>query len=453
MSVASADSNVLSRASGLEYPCVDSGEGMWLRLDDGTRVLDGCSGGAMTTCLGHANPRVAAAAAEQAAAFPYAYNHHFTNRPQELLADRLVQLADGMARVKFTSGGSEANEAALRLARSYHVERGDEARWRVISPAQAYHGATMGALALSGRPSLQRPHDGYLAAHLHLPPSSWRFDPTGRAALDELDHALAEAGPETVAAVFCEPVGGAALPGHVPPDRFWEGLAERRERHGFLVCFDEIVTGVGRTGTWFAGERLPIAPDVVTVGKGLGAGHAPLSAALCTGPVYDAIAAGSRAFDLGHTWDGAPLPCAVGLAVIEEIEARGLVERVAERGPALRDELEAALAESEIVREVRGRGFLLGIDLVDPRDGESILPDDLAASEIVDAAALRHGLLTTSTHSNADGFAGDQTLLAPAYVATDEELSLLVERFAEALADAEEEIKAALREGAPAGSG
>jgi adenosylmethionine-8-amino-7-oxononanoate aminotransferase len=291
---AAAASSVLARDSGLTYPSVESAEGMWLQLADGRRILDACSGGAMTTCLGHANPRITEAAAAQAAAIPYAYNHHFTNRPQELLADRLVALAPPMARVKLTSGGSEANEAALRLARSYHTERGDDARWRVISPAQAYHGATMGALALSGRPTLQRPHGDYLAPHLHLPPSSWRFDPTGQGALDDLDEALAAAGAETVAAVFCEPVGGAALPGHVAPDRFWEGLAERRDRCGFLVCFDEVVSGVGRAGSWFAGEQLPIEPDIVTTGKSLGAGHAPVAATLCSARVYEAIAAGSR---------------------------------------------------------------------------------------------------------------------------------------------------------------
>jgi adenosylmethionine-8-amino-7-oxononanoate aminotransferase len=450
---AAAASSVLARDSGLTYPSVESAEGMWLQLADGRRILDGCSGGAMTTCLGHAHPRITEAAAAQAAAIPYAYNHHFTNRPRELLADRLVALAPPMARVKLTSGGSEANEAALRLARSYHTERGDDARWRVISPAQAYHGATMGALALSGRPTLQRPHGDYLAPHLHLPPSSWRFDPTGQGALDDLDEVLAAAGAETVAAVFCEPVGGAALPGHVAPDRFWEGLAERRDRCGFLVCFDEVVSGVGRAGSWFAGEQLPIEPDIVTTGKSLGAGHAPVAATLCSARVYEAIAAGSREFDLGHTWDGAPLPCAVGLAVVDEIDARGLIGRVAERGPALREDLEAALTGNEIVREVRGRGFLLGIDLVDPGDGESILPDELRAHEIVDDAALRHGVMVTSTHSNPDGYAGDQTTIAPAYVAGDEELAMLVERVAAALMDAEREIKQALAETTPNRSG
>lgn len=399
----------------------------------------------MVACLGHGVPEVVAAAAEQAERISYFYNHHFTNQPQERLAERLLDVAaPEMARVRFVSEGSEANETALQLARLYHVERGEPGRWRVISPAQAYHGSTMGTLALSGRRTLQEPYTPYLAEHLHIPPSTWRFDPTGEAALEELDRRLEEAGPETVAAFFCEPVSAAALPAYSPPDRFWEGLAERRERHGFLVCLDEVVTGMGRVGTWLAAHQLPIQPDIVAIGKGLGAGYAPLGAVLCTREVYDALDRGSREFDLGHTWDGAPLSSAVGLAVLDLMVSRGLVERVRDRGPSLREQLETALAGSEIVREVRGRGFLLGVELVDPRDGESFLPVELDAASLVDDTAFEHGLLVTSTHPQADGFAGDQVLLAPAYVSTDGELAEMVDRLRTTIADVETAIKGSL---------
>ena len=399
----------------------------------------------MVTCLGHGVPELVAAAADQAGRISYFYNHHFTSEPQERLAARLLEVAaPEMERVRFVSGGSEAIETALQLARLYHVERGETARWRVISPAQSYHGSTMGTLALSGRRALQEPYAPYLASHLHLTPSSSRFDPTGEAALHELDRVLEEAGPDTVAAFLCEPVSAAALPGYSPPDRFWQGLDERRRQHGFLICFDEVVTGMGRTGTWLAAHQLPIESDIVAVGKGLGGGHAPLGAALCSQPVYDAIDRGSREFDLGHTWDGAPLSCAVGLAVLDLLAERDLVQRVRERGPSLRDELEAALDGSEIVREVRGRGFLLGVELADPRDGDSFLPVELDAASLVDDAALEHGLLVTSTHPQADGFAGDQTLLAPAYVSTDAELTEMVERSAATIHDVERTLKTLL---------
>jgi len=443
--IRSDDTRVFPRFLDLSAPSIERGDGVWLTTTDGHRILDACSGGAMVACLGYGVPEIVAAAAEQAERLSYFYNHHFTSEPQERLADRLLEVvAPAMARVRLVSGGSEANETALQLARLYHFERGETARWRVISPAQSYHGSTMGTLALNGRRALQEPYTPYLASHLHIPPSTWRFDPTGEAALAELDRLLEETGPETVAAFFCEPVSAAALPGASPPDRFWEGLEERRERHGFLICFDEVVTGIGRVGTWLAADQLPIQPDIVAIGKGLGAGYAPLGAVLCREHVYDAIDRGSREFDLGHTWDGAPLSSAVGLAVLDLLDQRGLVGRVRDRGPALRDELETALEGSEIVREVRGRGFLLGVELVDPRDGESFLPDELDAASLVDDTALDLGLLVTSTHPQADGFAGDQTLLAPAYVSTDDELSEIVDRFRATIESAERSIKAAL---------
>jgi adenosylmethionine-8-amino-7-oxononanoate aminotransferase len=452
--IRSDDTSVFRRLLDLEYPNIERGEGVWLYATDGRAILDACSGGAMVTSLGSGTPEVIAAAAEQAERISYMYAHHFTNEPQERLADRLIEVAvPEMARVRFVSGGSEANETALRLARSYHVERGQADRWRVISPAQAYHGSTMGTLGLTGRRALQEPHTPYLAAHAHIPPATWRFDPSGQAALDALDRVLDDVGPETVAAFFCEPVGAAALPAYSPPQRFWQGLAERRERHGFLICFDEIVTGMGRVGTWLAAHQLPIEPDIVTLGKGLGAGYAPLGAVLCREEVYDALAQGSREFDLGHTWDGAPLPCAVGLAVLEVILERGLVERVRERGPALRDELETALAGIEMVREVRGRGFLLGVELVDPRDGASFLPHELEAGELVERTAMQRGLLVLSTHSTPDGYTGDQVVLAPPFVSTDAELAEMVRRFAATIGDVEQTVKGSLDRFPAAGRG
>src|ERR687891_1972539 len=444
--IGSEATSVFPRFLDLAYPSVERGDGVWLTTTDGRRILDACSGGAMVACLGHGVPEIVEAAVEQAERISYFYNHHFTSEPQERLADRLLEVvAPGMARVRLVSGGSEANETALQLARLYHVERGDTERWRVISQAQAYHGSTMGTLALTGRRALQEPYTPYLATHLHLPPSTWRFDPTGEAALHELDRLLEETGPETVAAFFCEPISAAALPAYSPPDRFWRGLAERREEHGFLICFDEVVTGMGRVGTWLAAHQLPIEPDIVAVGKGLGAGHAPLGAVLCRQHVHDALAQGSREFDLGHTWDGAPLPCAVGLAVLDVLVERGLVDRVRKRSPGLRDQLASALHGLEIVREVRGRGFLLGVELVDPRDGESFLPVELDAASLVDDTAFEHGLLVTSTHPQADGYAGDQVLLAPAYVSTDQELSDMLERFAATI----EHVQGAVRRSLP----
>jgi adenosylmethionine-8-amino-7-oxononanoate aminotransferase len=406
----------------------------------------------MAATLGHGRRDIAAAAQAQAKRLSYVHNERLTNPAQEQLARELVAVApEGFTRARFVTSGSDANEMAVQLARTYHVERGEPQRWEVISPAQAYHGPTMQTLALTGRPGLQRPFGPYLREHPHIPPSTWRFDPTGQAALDALDRALEAVGPQNVSAYFCEAISAAALPAYTPPDLFWQGLAERRDRHGFLVCFDEVVTGVGRSGRWFAGNGTACRPDIIATAKGLGAGYAAIGAVLCREEVYDAVAGGSRRFTLGHTWDGAPLSCAVGLAVLNALRSEGLVERVHERGPGLRDELAAALSDVPLVREVRGHGFLLGVEFVDPRDGESFLPPELGVAGRIDGAAFDRGLITLSTQPTRDGYAGDQSLFAPPFTTGDDELAEMVSRFAAAVRQVSGEVEAELSSAARVG--
>ena len=412
------------------YPVLVRGQGVWVEDAGGRRYLDAMSGGSMAATLGHGRTDIIEAARAQAERLAYVHNERLTNPAQEKLARELVEVApEGFTRVRFVASGSDANEMAVQLARSYHVERGEPDRWQVISPAQAYHGPTMETLALTGRPGLQGPFGPYLPRHLHIPPSTWRFDPSGEAALEALDQALAESGSGTVSAFFCEPISAAALPAYTPPRRFWEGLAERRERHGFLVLFDEVVTGVGRTGRWFAGAGTECAPDIIATAKGLGAGYVAIGALLVKEHVYEAIARGSRRFTLGHTWDGAPLACAVGLAVLDAMRSGGLVDRVRDRGAKLLEELGAAMNGIPMVREVRGHGYLLGVSFVDPRDGDSLLPRELRVGARIDEAAFERGLIVLSTQPTRDGYAGDQTLFAPPFTATDEELAEMVSRF------------------------
>ncbi len=438
-------SHVLQLEFGRDYPAVVRGKGVWVEDAAGNRYLDAMSGGSMASTLGHGRRDIIAAARAQAERLAYVHNERMTNPAQERLARELVDVApEGFTRARFVTSGADANELAIQLARSYHVERGEPDRWQVISFAQAYHGPTMQTLALTGRPGLQGPFGPYLPQHLHIPPSTSHFDPTGEAALAALDRALEEAGPGNVSAFFCEPISAAALPAHTPPRRFWEGLGERRERHGFLVCFDEIVTGVGRTGRWFAGADTACAPDIIATAKGLGAGYAAIGAVLCRDHVYQAVAEGSRRFPLGHTWDGAPLPCGVGLAVLEALRGEKLIERVAERGPRLRDEIAEALGDIPMVEEVRGEGYLLGVSFVDPRDGTSFLPRELRVAGRIDAAAFERGLITLSTQPTHDGYAGDQTLFAPPLTTTDDELAEMVSRFADAVHHAADEAEAEL---------
>jgi adenosylmethionine-8-amino-7-oxononanoate aminotransferase len=429
--VASDATRVFPLELDRRYPVVVKGEGAWVEDSTGKRYLDAMSGGSMAATLGHGRRDIIAAAADQAALISYVHNERLTNPVRERLAAELVEVAPpGMTRVRFVTGGAEANEMAIQMARSYHVERGDTKRWQVISPAQAYHGPTMATLGLTGRPGLQRPFGPYLPAHRHIPPSTWRFDPSGEAALEALDAVLEDVGAENVSAYFCEPITAAALPAYSPPVRFWQGLAERRDRHGFLICYDEVVTGIGRAGHWFAAEKLPLVPDIIATAKGLGAGYAAIGAVLCQDHVYQAFANGSRKFTLGHTWDGAPLSCAVGLKVLDVLRDERLIERVRERGPRLRDQLAQALNDIPLVHEVRGHGYLLGVEYVDPRDGKSFLPPDLGVARRVDLSAMDLGLIVYSTMPTRDGFAGDQTLFAPPFTTPDEDLDEMVARFA-----------------------
>ena len=434
------------------YPVVVRGEGSWVEDASGRRYLDAMSGGSMAATLGHGRSDIVAAARAQAERLAFVHNERLTNPAQEQLAHELVEVApDGFSRARFVTSGSDANEMAIQLARSYHVERGEPQRWQVISPAQAYHGPTMETLALTGRPGLHGPFGPYLAKHLHIPPATPRFDPTGEQTLAALDQALEEAGPETVSAYFCEGISAAALPAYTPPRRFWEGLAERRDEHGFLVCFDEVVTGVGRTGEWFAGNATACTPDIMATAKGLGAGYAAIGAVLCHERVFDAVAGGSRRFPLGHTWDGAPLPCAVGLAVLDALRKERLVEHVRERGARLREELEAALDGIDMVEEVRGFGYLLGVSFVDPRDGTTWLPRELRVAARIDEAAFARELITLSTQPTRDGYAADQTLFAPPFTTPDEDLAEMVSRLADAVRSVAKELESELSTTATAG--
>ena len=436
------------------YRIIVAGDGARVEDSTGKRYLDAMSGGSMAATLGHGRRDLIDLVWQQSRRVGYLDNNRLTNPWQEALAAKLVDVAPtGFTRVRFVTGGSEANEAAIRAARMYHVARGEPQRWQIISPAQAYHGPTMQTLALTGRPGLQGAFGPYLSRHRHIPPSTDRFDATGQQALDALDEALEQVGPENVSAFFCEPVSAASLPAYSPPARFWEGLAERRERHGFLICFDEVVTGIGRTGNWFAANDLPIVPDVIATAKGLGAGYTAIGAVLYRDSVYEAIASAVRSFSLGHTWDGSPLPCAVGLAVLGILESEGWVDHVAARGPSLRRELEEALSGNDLVGEVRGRGYLLGIDYLDPRDGRSFLPPELGVAGRIERAAARHGLLVLGTMPTRDGFAGDQHLFAPPFPTPDGDLGEMVDRMAAAVDEVAAEVRDELGSNLSAGGG
>lgn len=440
--VTADETAVFVRELDRPYPLIVRGEGSRLYDASGHEYLDAVSGGAMVTSFGHgAIPSISDAIKKQTEQISFVYNVHATSPAQEQLARDIIEIApDGFTRAHFVSGGTEANELALRMVRSYHVDKGEAGRHLVVSPAQSYHGASIATFGLTGRAGLQEPYGPYIQQQEHIKPSTWLFDTSGETALKELDAILERVGGE-VAAFLIEPVSAASLPGYSPPESFWHGLEERRQKYGFLVWFDEVVTGMGRTGTYFAAEQMPIKPDIITTSKGLGAGFFPVGAMLVQEHVYQAVAAGSRSFEPGHTWDGVPVSCAAGSAVIAHLRKEGLVDSVRERGPKFLEALRSALSGFDLVREVRGRGFLLGVSYVDPSDGSSLLDPSLRVARRIDEAALENSLLIYSTQPTGDGMAGDQTLLAPAFTSTDGDLDQIVERLAKSIGQVEREVK------------
>jgi adenosylmethionine-8-amino-7-oxononanoate aminotransferase len=431
-------SHVFHRELDREYPVMTRGQGYRLYDDEGREYLDAVGGGAAVCNIGYGVKEVTRALCDQGDVLPFVHNQKFTHPLQENLAQRLLEHAPQYRRVVFCQGGGEANETALRLARSYHVERGDHSRWRVISVAQAYHGSTMATLSLTGRPALQYPYSPYLADFEHIPPIVREEDSDGSKALGRLQQLIDSLGSETIAAYFCEPVSAAAAPALRAPDDFYAGLAELASQYGFLVVFDEVVTGVGRTGAFFAADHLPIEPDIITTAKGLAGGYAPIGAVLATERIYEAVANGSRDFSHGYTFNGYPLGCAAAQAVLRYIEANDLIARVAEKGPQFVSTLRDILAGCSLVHEIRGEGFLLGVTYRD--DEGRLLDPELGVARRIDIAALDQGLIIYSTQPTKDGYMGDQTMLAPAFTTSDEDFFEIAQRMRRALETVEQDI-------------
>jgi adenosylmethionine-8-amino-7-oxononanoate aminotransferase len=434
-------SRVFHRHLHQAYPVVAGGEGCWLVDREGRRYLD-ASGGAAVSCLGHGHPEVLAAIHRQLDAVAYAHTAFFTSEPAEELAEFLVARGPaGMDRVYFVCGGSEAVEAALKLARQYFVETGEPQRRRFIARRQSYHGNTLGALSVGGNLWRRQMFEPLLIEVDHLTPCypyrEKREGESDEAFVDrlvaELEEHLARVGPETVIAFVAEPVVGATL-GAVPAlPGYFRRIREVLDRHGILLILDEVMCGMGRTGTLFACEQEGVVPDLVTIAKGLGGGYQPIGAVVVHERIVRAIAEGSGFFQHGHTYMGHPTACAAALAVQRVIERDGLLERVREMG----DRLEAALLERfgnhPHIGDIRGRGLFRGIELVRDRATREPFDPALRLDARIKAEAMRRGLICYPMGGTIDGRRGDHVLLAPPFVVSEEEIGLIVERLGAAV--------------------
>jgi adenosylmethionine-8-amino-7-oxononanoate aminotransferase len=418
-----------------------SGQGIHITDRDGRRYIDG-SGGAAVSNLGHGNPEVLGAMREQMEALAYAHTSFFTTAVAESLADRLVALApDPLGYVYLVSGGSEAVEAALKMARQYFVEIGQPQRRHIIARRQSYHGNTIGALAAGGNAWRRAQFEPILPVTHHVSPCyAYRDRREGETddayasrLADELEDRIAELGGDRVIAFVAEPVVGATLGAVGPVSDYFDRIRRICDRHGILLILDEVMCGMGRTGTMFAFEQEGIVPDLVTCAKGLGGGYQPIGAVLLSERIYRAFADGSGLFQHGHTYMGHPMAASAADKVVEIVSRPETLHNVNAMGERLQSGLEAALGQSPHVGDIRGRGLFRGIEIVADRETKEPFDPARKTHAKIKKEAMARGLLSYTMGGTIDGLRGDHVLLAPPYIIQPEEIDLVVERIAAAI--------------------
>ncbi|MHA3915238.1 aspartate aminotransferase family protein [Halovulum sp. GXIMD14793] len=434
-------SHVFPRHCHSQLPVIADGAGCYLIDQSGKRYLD-ASGGAAVSCLGHGDAEVTAAIKDQLDKIAFAHTGFFTSAPAEALAELLVRHAPtGIDRVMFVSGGSEATEAAIKLARQYFVETGEPQRGRLIARKQSYHGNTIGALSAGGNEWRRAQFGPLLLDISHIDPCyAYRLQEAGESdeaygirAANALEAEIQRLGPETVMGFIAEPVVGATA-GAVPPaPGYFKRIREICDRHGILLILDEVMCGIGRTGSLFACEQDGVVPDIVCIAKGLGAGYQPIGAMLCSKQIYDAISNGSGFFQHGHTYLGHPVATAAGLAVVNAILDRGLLDRVQAQGARLRTALTDRFGQHPHIGDIRGRGLFLGLELVKDRATKAPFDPSQKLAARLKKAAFEAGLICYPMSGTIDGRSGDHILLAPPFILEDAQIEELTDKLESAL--------------------
>lgn len=439
-------SSFFSRNLKRHYPTVKSASGCWITDEQGHRFLDGCSG-AVSANLGHGCGPIQEAIRAQLQEVAFAHTSQFVSQPALKLADQLIALAPGNfkgGRVYFVSGGSEAVETALKMARSYFIERdGVTNKQLVISRWNSYHGSTFGAMSVTGHPARRKPYLPLLNDQPHIDPAypyrcscantqACTSEECGRRLADRLEEAIQRLGSENVVAFLAEPVVGAALGAVAPQPGYWKRVEEICRRHDILFIADEVMTGLGRCGANFAVDLWGVQPDIIVAGKGLAAGYMPLAAVLASATVAAAFERGSGVFEHGFTYSGHPLSCAAGLAAIEFLKAEKLVQRVAERSVDFQHRLED-LCKFDMVGDVRSTGFLGGIEFVRDKRSKEPFEKVQSVSRKVAEAAWHEGLIVYPGAGFLSGGRGDHVIIAPPFTIADAEIETLFARLEVAL--------------------
>jgi len=436
-------SHILQRILDRELPTVVGGEGNILIDSDGRHYLDAC-GGAAVSCLGHDNARVRAAICDQVNTIAFGHSGFFTNQPAEDLADCLISGAPegtGNGRVMFVGSGSEAMEAALKLARQIHVERGEPSRTRFIARGSSYHGNTLGALATGGHARRRAPFDPLLMRVDHIDPCyEYRYRREGEAdetfglrMADQLEDRIQQLGAENVAAFVAEPVVGATLGTQPAAPGYFRRIRQICDRHGVLFIADEVMCGIGRTGSLFALEQEGVHADITTIAKGLGAGYQPIAAVIASEQAIRAVEDGSGRLWNGHTYMSHAVAAAGALAVLSVIRDDNLLENVRKMGSLLERRLRAAFGQHPHIGDIRGRGLFWSVELVRERERKTPFAAGEALAWRIQDTALEEGLMCYPAQGCADGTNGDHVLLAPSYTSTPHEIDTIVDRLALAI--------------------
>jgi adenosylmethionine-8-amino-7-oxononanoate aminotransferase len=426
--------NVFHRNPHNEPPVAVSGKGMYLTDAGGKKYID-ASGGAAVSCLGHGDPDVVKAIQVQVENLAFAHTGFLSSAPAEDLADFLIDCAPAeFGKVFYVSGGSEAVESALKLARQYHLEKGAPRRSKIISRRQSFHGNTLGVLAAGGNEWRRRQFEPLLFNVSHISPCFAYRDQTedetaeqyGLRVANELETEILRLGGDTVAAFVAETVVGATA-GAVPPvPGYFKRIREICDTYGVLLILDEVMCGLGRTGSFFAFEQEGIVPDMITVAKGLGGGYQPIGALLCTTEIYNAIYEGSGFFQHSHTYMGHPVACAASLAVMTAIVERGLIDHVREMGDYFQAELTNAFGQHPHVGDIRGRGLFRGVEIVKDRYTKEPFDPALKINVKIKKAAFANGMICYPMGGTIDGERGDHILLAPPFIATRTDIDAIV---------------------------
>ncbi|MFA9419399.1 MAG: aspartate aminotransferase family protein [Gammaproteobacteria bacterium] len=429
-------SHVFPRHTKISQPIAVKGDGVYLIDKQGKQYFDG-SGGAAVSCLGHGDPEIIEAIKAQLDRMEFAHTGFFTSDAAESLADLLIQNAPGnLDRVYLVSGGSEAIEAAIKLARQYYLEIGQPRRHKVIARMQSYHGNTLGALATGGNMWRREPFAPLMIDTTHISPcyayrgqadDETEFD-YGQRVANELESEINRLGADQVMAFVAEPVVGATM-GAVPAvSGYFARIREICDEYGVLLILDEVMCGMGRTGSLFACEQEGIAPDITAIAKGLGAGYQPIGAMLCSKEIYSAIENGSGFFQHGHTYLGHPVACAAGHAVVSAILDRNLIGRVQSQGDRLMQALKNQFSEHPHIGDIRGRGLFLGMEFVQDRETKTSFDPSLGINKLFKKASFEAGLICYPMGGTIDGKQGDHVLLAPPFIIDDNHIDEIIDK-------------------------